>query len=670
MGCVGVPMSHISPTEKGVPLILSRANMELGARIARKAGGTMNRTSLNVIGLLLASGIVGSACGGSGGSSFSDGGSGADGTSPMKDSGIHFGPDAPNLTGDSGGSKKDSGKPAPLCDISCTAAGGTCTAGVCTLTDNPGGVSTTTEGQLMAGGSSDPSFAWLYPYDQTVFPRGLISPTLQFGGATGADAVWVHISFPTMIYNGYFGASNPVQVQLPAASWKAINYAATATSVVAVSVTKISGGMVSGPQKETWTIATGNVRGTIYYETYDSAIITAMGGEGGVGIMEIQPGATTPTALKVGCGNVCHTASADGSTLVANQWYPGYGSPPASSFASSSYNLKTAASTIFQSLNQELTYGGIYPDGSFIISATGYRTWLGGQSLLYSTATGASIASASWTSLGVPDAGTIAFSPDGKFVAFNKGGGAIAMASFTLAGYAFSGLKDLVTSPPTPTLSTLAWPAFTPDDTTIAYHAGSDAEYETDANATGDVYLVDVASGTSVRADALDGYTASGGTYLPDMDTGLSFAPTILPEAVGGYFWVVFTSHRSYGNIMGSKSNGDDNGKLWVSALDINGTPGTDPTHPAFYLDGQEVVADNLRGYWVLSPCQNVGTSCSSGDECCEGFCRAVDGGADECVSPPGGCSMEYEKCTTSSNCCDTSDVCIGGFCSQPPPPK
>jgi hypothetical protein len=183
------------------------------------------------------------------------------------------------------------------------------------------------------------------------------------------------------------------------------------------------------------------------------------------------------------------------------------------------------------------------------------------------------------------------------------------------------------------------------------------------------VYLVDVASHTSVRADALDGYTPSGGTYLPAKDTELSFAPTILPEAVGGYFWVVFTSHRSYGNILPTQDNDDQNGKLWVAALDINGTAGMDSTHPAFYLDGQESGADNLRGYWVLSPCQSNGTSCSSGDECCEGFCRAVDGGTDQCVSPPSGCSNEYEKCSTAANCCDKSDECIGGFCSQPPPP-
>jgi hypothetical protein len=619
----------------------------------------MNRASFLVLGLLLGAAIAGGGCGSSGGTGFGvDGGTGSDSTSPTTDgSGIHLGPDAPNLTHDGGSGSEGSTGP-KVCDVSCAAAGGTCSAGVCTISENPGGVSGATQGQLKAGGSADPLFAWLYPYDQTVFPRGLISPTLQLDGETGADAVWVHISFPEMTYDGFFGASSPLQVQLPTASWKAINYAAQPTDSVNVAVTKISGGKVSGPAKESWTIASGNIRGTIYYETYGSAIL---GGPDSVGIMQIQPGAVVPTPVKSGCGNVCHTASADGSTLVANV---------ALDFGSASYDLKSAASTIFAAGNLEFTYGGIYPNGSFVISATGYRTWLGAPSLLYSTSTGAQITSTNWTSLGVTEAGTIAFSPDGTLVAFNKGGGTISVANFALSGYSFSSLVDLVTGAPTPTLTTLAWPAFTPDDKTIAYHAGSDAEYETDEGATGDVYLVDVASHKMVRADALDGYTASGGTYLPAKDTGLSFAPTILPEAVGGYFWVVFTSHRSYGNTLPSQANSDESGKLWVAALDINGTPGMDSTHPAFYLDGQESVADNLRGYWVLSPCMNNGSSCSSGDECCEGFCRAVDGGTDECVSPPAGCSNEYEKCTTSSQCCVKSDSCIGGFCSQQPPPQ
>ena len=105
---------------------------------------------------------------------------------------------------------------------------------------------------------------------------------------------------------------------------------------------------------------------------------------------------------------------------------------------------------------------------------------------------------------------------------------------------------------------------------------------------------------------------------------------------MGGYFWVVFTSHRSYGNTLPSMDNGDEYGKLWVAAIDLNGAPGADLSHPAFYLDGQETKADNLRGFWVLDPCKQDGASCASGDECCNGFCRGGADGGLVCVPPPG----------------------------------
>ncbi len=145
--------------------------------------------------------------------------------------------------------------------------------------------------------------------------------------------------------------------------------------------------------------------------------------------------------------------------------------------------------------------------------------------------------------------------------------------------------------------------------------------------------------------------------YLPDDDPDLSFAPTVLPEAVGGYFWVVFTSHRSYGNTFPSQDNGDENGKLWVAAIDLDLTAGQDSSHPAFYLDGQEGDSDNLRGFWVLPPCEQNGSTCSSGDECCTGFCRPDgEGGAYSCVpAPAGACSNEFEKCTTTASCCQAS---------------
>lgn len=544
------------------------------------------------------------------------------------------------------------------CDSSCPAAGGTCVNGTCVITQNPGNVDDGTKTALTGGGTGDAAFTWLYPYDKTVFPRGLLPPTLQFGGGA-PDAVYVRVSFPGMEYQGFFGGSNPGRVTLPAPAWTAITSTATGLDEVKVDVTKISGGVVTGPITETWTIAQGSLRGTIYYETYDSQLA---GGLGSVGIMKIQPGAATPTVLKTGCGNVCHTASADGSTMVA----------ATSLLSSASYDLKNNASPILLAGGIQFTYGGIYPDGSFVMSATHYRTWLFNAPHLYDTKTGEQIPAPGWDNV-LNGSGTPSFSPDGKRMAFNHedtgGGRTLAVMDFDNATKTFSNLVDVASD----NSRTLAWPAFTPDGKWIVYHAGSNEQFETDNGATGDLFYTSATANTPVRLDSVDGYQ-NGQSYLPANDPNLSFAPTVLPEAVGGYFWVVFTSHRSYGNTLpsldGPSGSPGEYGKLWVAAFDLNPTPGKDPSHPAFFLDGQEAHADNLRGFWVLDPCKPTGSSCSTGDECCEGFCRPDgDGGPLACVPPPaGGCANEFEKCAAAADCCDADAVCINGHCAKPPP--
>ena len=446
---------------------------------------------------------------------------------------------------------------APLgCDPTCAAAKGTCNGGVCAIAENPGGLDPQTQNQLQTGGSADSSFKWLYPYDRTVFPRGLVSPTMQFG-ATSADAAYVRIKSTTVDYAGYVAVTqSPIAFSIPQKSWDAIAAAALGTDPIEVDVTESAGGKVTGPAKESWTIASGRLQGIVYHETYNSPLA------GAVGIMQIRIGDTRPTVFKSGCGNVCHSASADGSTLVSDVSLNG----------SVSYDLKNNGAVLDMQSDSSFAYGGLYPDGSLLMSSTDYLGSFTPSSHLYDTKTGATIAAAGWDGT-ITRGGTTAFSPDGKRLAF--------------------------------------------------------------------VHM--------------------------DKDTGHSIA--VLPVAVGGYFWTIFTSHRAYGNILASKASSDTLGKLWIAAVDINPSPGKDPSHPAFYLDGQELNADNLRGFLTLPPCAAAGASCTSGDQCCGGYCGQVSGSL-QCTSKPPPCSNELDKCATNADCCDTGDLCINNRCAQPPPTK
>ena len=151
------------------------------------------------------------------------------------------------------------------------------------------------------------------------------------------------------------------------------------------------------------------------------------------------------------------------------------------------------------------------------------------------------------------------------------------------------------------------------------------------------------------------------------------------PVASGGYAWVVFTSRRMYGNVatippfcsdprgVEPASTNVTTKKLWVAADRSQPPPGTDPSHPAFYLPGQELLAGNSRGFWVLDPCQADGASCTSGDQCCNGYCEAGRRRRASSAATrrrTATCSRPGDKCTTAADCCDPTNICINGFCA------
>ncbi|MBV9948411.1 MAG: hypothetical protein JOZ69_16285, partial [Myxococcales bacterium] len=136
--------------------------------------------------------------------------------------------------------------------------------------------------------------------------------------------------------------------------------------------------------------------------------------------------------------------------------------------------------------------------------------------------------------------------------------------------------------------------------------------------------------------------------------------------------WVVFTSRRMYGNVAQGDPYAAPDGKtpvpkkLWVGAIDLHPTPGKDPSHPAFYLPGQELLAANMRGFWVVDPCRPDGAACDTGDECCGGYCRPNASGGLVCGNVKPSCAQEFERCVVSSDCCSGSGLqCINGLCAR-----
>jgi hypothetical protein len=245
----------------------------------------------------------------------------------------------------------------------------------------------------------------------------------------------------------------------------------------------------------------------------------------------------------------------------------------------------------------------------------------------------------------------------------------------------------------------MAWPTFLPDNSAVIYHAGDSFDsYEFTGGTTqskpqyAEVRMVEVATKKVKKLEALNGRDAKGTLALPYGETvegRMNYEPNVLPVAVGGYYWVLFTSRRTYGNTIapggvhehaqdpwGSDAEPSLRKKVWIAAIDVDHADAADPSHPAFYLPGQELEGGNMRAFAAMAPCQPDGGACESGSDCCGGYCRQTstgDNGAPMlvCVPPPvNECSRTDELCVVAEDCCDERELCINARCTLRSPPK
>jgi hypothetical protein len=584
---------------------------------------------------------------------------------------------------------------------------------------------------------------FLYPYDKTVWPRGMLAPLLMWDW-TPEDADAIQVSLQTtsgsFSWSGTFGRpiilgqagapSTFIRSPIPQDVWDMATNTAGGTTPnsmpdqLTVSLVVAKGGMAYGPISETWTVAPGRLAGTVYYNSYGTGLVQnstdkdTEGNQYGAAVLAIKGGATGPVVVAgtpsgtdgTGC-RVCHVVSGDGSRLTAQHGdvYQ----------TTSSYDLKNGnAETVLTGYNSTFGWGGLYIDGSSVL--TNVAQLAAGQPASSQMFAFPPTSQTPLPVTGIPSdllAGAPAFSPDGKHVSFEFLGGTLAglagsaspsvlvSLDFDQATMSFGNLHTLATLPGGGSINgggqNAGFPAFFPTNDAVVFHnqlsnpSGSH-RYNTWQGATAQVWWSDLGTGTATPLATLNGFDlTSMASYLPTSashadDTKLNYEPTVAPVVSGGYAWVVFTTRRLYGNLATIAPNISDPRtagydyqaydqvtckKLWVAAVDIgtikNGTfaegvpPGTDPSHPAFYLPGQELVAGNSRGFWVLDPCLANGASCMTGDQCCGGFCEPGDGGL-VCGAPSGGCAGIQDKCTTAADCCDPDALCVNGFCALP----
>jgi hypothetical protein len=549
--------------------------------------------------------------------------------------------------------------------------------------------------KLQAGSGSPGMLKLLYPYDGTVFPRGMISPLLMWSGGM-ADAVYVHIKSKAFEYRGCLKPTAAGQLQLPQDVWdKAGQQTYGSSDVYLLELSVLSAGAVTGPVVSHFNIAQATIKGSIYYNSYNSKLANSGGGM----VLRIPAGGGAAAFISSGC-NGCHSVSADGSRLLS-QFVPGNGN---------SYVLAVggAANPPANAAGPRAAFGAFYPDGSKYLAqsavtdvARSLMTQGPGApqaATLYDATTGQVV-----MNTGIPTGALMPmFSPDGTHLVFNDNAigmaHGLAITNYDVKTNTASAYKMLTQETG---MLRPGWPFFLPDNGGVVFVRTDGADFS--GNGAGimsqmgglfggglgagnapfsELSIVDVASSTvTVLAKAM-GYNtpadaANNTTYLPFGADELhhNYFPTVSPVAAGGYFWVFFDSYRNYGNLGKMR-------QLWGAAIDIqpDGTYKTDPSHPAFYLPGQELGTGNHRAFAALDPCKKDGDKCTSGIDCCGGFCYIDAPPAEFGIEPVGSCSPKKqmcakrdERCTSDADCCppdpgQPANTCIAGFCAFVPP--
>jgi hypothetical protein len=567
---------------------------------------------------------------------------------------------APAMTASGTGGATTSGSP----NVTTAFTSDTCGPG------NAAGLNDLQVKALMAGGAPG-SMRMLYPYDQTVFPRGMLAPTLMWDGADG-KAVYVHIQSKRVDYRGCLMTTGPQQLLLPQDVWQQASERSGGPSdpyTVEVAVQGPSGPI--GPIKIQIIIAQATIKGSIYYNSYS-----------GVGaIYRIPPGGMVqPFLAGTGCYG-CHTVSANGARLMSST-----GGGPGGSFEitpttqSNPTMLAVAPGAAFSGLSPD---GKIYvetahPNGAVRPQGTPADTFLVNDAAMYETDTATMI-----PDTGIPLGAMMPiFSPDGRRLAFNDYGNAAGLSLSVMdfdpmtrkATNARVVFKDVADSYP-------GWPFFLPDNKALVFARGLNPQFSGAgagvfpglpiAGPGSDLFIVDIASGTStILAKAMGLNSPQDQTgYLPFGTEELHqhYYPTVSPVAAGGYFWVFFDSIRHYGNQGIAR-------QLWGSALRISadGAYNGDPSAPAFYVTGQDFMTGNHRAFTALDACKQNGNKCTSGTDCCGGFCY-VPKPQDEfntevegmCTSDVPQCSRTSDRCVADTDCCNPTDKCLNGYCGQ-----
>ncbi|MHB8417735.1 MAG: Ig-like domain-containing protein [Myxococcales bacterium] len=489
---------------------------------------------------------------------------------------------------------------------------------------------------------------FVYPLDQVVIPVNLQPLVFQWnpGASPSTDVYRVTLtgSYATLTAYVSPAATSQPAWQPDAASWSNFaqsNIGRTVTLDLAESTG--AGATVYGAAQQTITLAASRFAGTIYYWAVNLGQI-----------LRVTAGSTTPQSFYTPSNGgssciACHAVSPDGTKLSAEIW--GGGQP------GTVVDLTQSPAVPIVNVGPDWDFSTFDSTSSLLVVSNN------GDLTLRSAATANPVPAGSGegnlTSLNCGTGQSCTqptWSRDGTLLAFIRGtpgsfsndwtfsASDLELAQWASATQSFSAPTVLASDNFDGQTWADVYPTVSVDDQLVAFTRSS-CSYGSNCPSSARLDLVPAAGGTPLElAKAEDG------------DTTNRF-PNFSPFKEGGYHWMAFFTMRSYGWVTSNQR------QIWVSAVDDTGTPTTDPSHPPFWLPGQDPTSENDKAQWATLPCVGQGQACQGDIDCCSGYlCREADGGS-TCLPAAQACGFTGNACQTSADCCAPLDCLNTGLC-------
>lgn len=410
----------------------------------------------------------------------------------------------------------------------------------------------------------------LYPQPLTVIPRNMVGLSLMWSGAY--DAVEVVIEAGALRVRWYTAGDVLTPDGEP---WAQLLTAATGSNMQ-ITISGLRGqGRCNGRPFQIL-VDTAPLQGAIYYwSTGDAGIMRLPAGD-----REAEPFLTPAVAPEINCP-ACHALSRDGNHIAFTRTtFPPFG------------DLSISEINTPRNLNYDPAgVGGYFP--SFAPDATRIAGGSAGNIVIRDTTTGMEL-----DRLPLPD-GFVANSPDWSWQG-SRMVAAVGPANVNPLPDVGMNLSSIFqwtdddgwlmpeVIAQTPENTTYDRPSFAPTGAFVAFERKGGEQGDGMGDASAALMIIDS------DGNIVDMSRANQGPRL-----GNSW-PKWAPASNQGRLWLAFSSLRDYGHLLRNEPVGENSRpQIWITGIDPNAPPGSDPSSPAFWLPGQSLGSGNHIPYWA-----------------------------------------------------------------------